>query len=294
MGNSATGPATGHGQGQAHVDLRGPAGAHVPEVFLLFYSGSVERASAVTGPRKPRADTPAPARAAPPPVGHIACFSTRVPESIENRCHNRQVTTTAVDGHLPAALDRLNHAVTALADPAKGWIAGAVRLAPSLYDQLVADIPARATEQGRRCYSASTPVVHLDATDLRHDIDDTVRHWHPGTDTVDRLHRLTTARHRPQDVDRLDRHTADLQRWTAAIGSLLEPAHVKTVSAPCPACQATHVYRMKAGEQVRQPALQIIAADGCTCLACKTHWPPERYMLLAKIIGLDTPAGIVG
>ncbi|HPX38599.1 MAG TPA: hypothetical protein PLH92_17200 [Mycobacterium sp.] len=203
---------------------------------------------------------------------------------------------TAPDGNLPAALDKLNAAITAIAEPVKGWHADGVKLAPSLYEQLVCDVTAKAGERAGTFHRASTPPVYIDALMLRSDIDATVKAFDPaGTSTPDRLHRIASGRWRPQDAERLELLAADLERWTVAIKSLLEPEHVKSVSAPCPACGATTAYRQnKIGERVRQAALQIVASTGCRCLVCNAHWPPEQYLLLCKVLGFDTPAGVVG
>lgn len=68
---------------------------------------------------------------------------------------------------------------------------------------------------------------------------------------------------------------------------------MKEISAPCPACGVSHVYRTKAGERVRQAALQIVAATGCRCLNCDATWTPDRYLLLIKVLGFDKPAGVL-
>lgn len=208
----------------------------------------------------------------------------------------KEKCSAMTDGNLPAALDKLNTAVAAIADPIKGWYPDGVRMAPSLYEQLVNDVPARAGERAGKFHHASTPPVYIDAVMLRSEIDAAVKHFNPaGTSTLDRLHRIASGRYRPQDAERLELLAADLERWAEAIKQLLEPEHVKSVSAPCPACGATHAYRQnKIGETVRQAALQIVAATGCRCLVCDTHWPPEHFLLLASVLGFDTPAGVIG
>jgi hypothetical protein len=67
------------------------------------------------------------------------------------------------------------------------------------------------------------------------------------------------------------------------IKALLHPQHVKHLSAPCLACNATTVYRRdSSGEHVRLPLLQIVADTGCTCQACKHTWLPQHYLLLCQ------------
>jgi hypothetical protein len=42
------------------------------------------------------------------------------------------------------------------------------------------------------------------------------------------------------------------------------------------------------------PALQIVADAGCTCQACKKHtWLPQHYLLLCRVLGFDTPEGVL-
>lgn len=140
----------------------------------------------------------------------------------------RRSNCTALDGNLPAALDKLNAAITAIAEPVKGWHADGVKLAPSLYEQLVCDVTAKAGERAGTFHRASTPPVYIDALMLRSDIDATVKAFDPaGTSTPDRLHRIASGRWRPQDAERLELLAADLERWTVAIKSLLELEHVK-------------------------------------------------------------------
>lgn len=203
---------------------------------------------------------------------------------------------TAPDGALAPALDRLYSSTADLIDPIKQWTGDRMLLAPSLYQQLVDDIPARATDWiSRSGYANSTSPVYIDAVDVQREIDDTVRSWCPtGDTTVVRLRHLNAARWRPQDVHRLERITADLDRWAFAIRRLLDPEPVKAISAPCPACGARYVYRMnKAGERVRQAALQIVASVGCTCTMCATHWTPDKYLLLCRVLGFESPAGVL-
>ena len=71
------------------------------------------------------------------------------------------------------------------------------------------------------------------------------------------------------------------------------PLDVVSVQLGEDACTATHVYRDAAGEMVRMPALQIVADTGCTCQACKHTWGPELFLHLARVLGFDTPEGVL-
>lgn len=204
---------------------------------------------------------------------------------------------TDPDGNLPAALDRLYAAVAGLIDPRKELLGDTIMAAPSLYDELLGELPAvKASDRGYTAtHKRSMAPVWLDALDLRTDIDRTIRKWHPpGTTTPARLHAHANRKWRPQDARLLEQHANQLQAFVVSIRALLDPQHVKHLTVPCPACNATHVYRMVAGEKVRQPALQLVAETGCTCQACKAFWSPQHYLLLCKVLGFNLPEGIVG
>ena len=192
--------------------------------------------------------------------------------------HNGDVTVTS-DGYLPAALDRLYAAVGALIDPVKQLHDDTVVSAPSLYEQLVGSIPTTKCEGFGRLQGRSVPPVWTDALDLRVEIDDKTREWqagHQGATTPARLRAVAAKPWRPQDTDGVQQIAGNVESWAVSVQSLLAPAAVKHVSAPCPACGATTAYRRdSAGERVRVPALQIITQLGCTCLVCRHTWGPE-------------------
>jgi hypothetical protein len=41
---------------------------------------------------------------------------------------------------------------------------------------------------------------------------------------------------------------------------------------------------------LKEPALQIVAKQGCTCQACRHTWLSRHYLLLCKVLGFDLPA----
>ncbi len=200
----------------------------------------------------------------------------------------------AEESSLPDAVDQLYSAVARLVDTRKELIGGAVLAAPSLYDALVGDLPARTGENGGRFIGRSLPPLWVDALDARREIDDRVKTWHPGgASTPNRLRAVAARRWRPQDTRQVRDMAAEVQSWALKITGLLEPAHVKTIAAPCPSCGRGFVFRKdSAGETVRQPALQLVANIGCTCQACKAFWEPSRYLFLVRLLGFDLPAGI--
>jgi hypothetical protein len=198
------------------------------------------------------------------------------------------------EAQLPIALEHLYAAVGGLVDPRKELVAGSIVAQPSMYESLVDEIePSRGNGSGR-FIGKSRPPLWVDAFDLRTDIDNTVKQWQPGKgSTPRRLHSLSSRCWRPQDTQRIREHTRDLQGWAMSIRSVLNPEHVKEIAAPCPACGRRWVYKQHGGENIRAAALQLIAHQGCSCQACKTHWPPERYLFLCRLLGFDLPAGVI-
>ena len=150
---------------------------------------------------------------------------------------------------------------------------------------------------GRRLAGRSLPPFWCDAVDLQVEIDDTVRVWQPehqAATTPARLRVLAACSWRPQDTHDVEKIAGRVESWTVSVQSLLNPASVKQLSAPCPACGAKSAFRRdSAGELVRVPALQIITELGCTCLACRHTWGPELYLHLARVLGFQTPAGVI-
>ena len=195
---------------------------------------------------------------------------------------------------LPAAIDNLYAAIGGLIDPRKELINGTVMGAPSLYASLVDQIPASSGEYSGRVHGASRPPVWCDALDLRIQIDAQVKQWQPkGDSTPTRLRALASQKFRPQDTATLRDYSNNIRTWTHTIKGYLDPERVKGVSAACPACGTRWVYRQHAGESVRQPALQLIVRQGCTCLACDTFWEPSRYLFLCRLLGFDLPPGVL-
>lgn len=211
---------------------------------------------------------------------------------------------TASDGNLPDSRRRLENAVAALIDARDEYVNGQTAAIPSLYLQLYDAVPG---EQGNGHSPArSMPPCWLDASALLAQIDGGVRRWQPAytkpalrvqhllPPTVSRLRELLQRSWRPQDTRLMDDMSARLEGWVIDIDMLLTPQHVKHVSAACPNCDhRTTLKRDSAGEMVRVPALQIVAATGCVCVVCKAHWPPSLYMHLCRVLGFPTPEGVV-
>ena len=74
---------------------------------------------------------------------------------------------------------------------------------------------------------------------------------------------------------------------------IIDPPPRLSLAMPCPECGTRTVYRPDSGgDVVRQPALAI-SDEGCRCQHCRTLWPPESYRLLAKVLQLPDPEGVV-
>jgi hypothetical protein len=203
--------------------------------------------------------------------------------------------TPTEESSLPDAVDQLHAAIGALLDPIKEMIDGAVLAAASPYDELVAEIPAKPTGDAySRGVGKSRPTVWVDAMDLKNNIDSRTKQMQPHRgSTPDRLRALASRKWRPQDVRQIRDHTAEIQSWRLSIRSLIEPEHVKQISAPCPSCSQRWVYRRDAGEVIRRPALSLIISQGCSCGSCQAFWPPQRYLFLCRLLGLSLPPGVV-
>jgi hypothetical protein len=67
------------------------------------------------------------------------------------------------------------------------------------------------------------------------------------------------------------------------------------LSSPCLACGATTAFkRDSAGERVRVPALQIVTEIGCTLPGLPAHLGgPGAVLHLARVLGFETPAGVI-
>ena len=196
-----------------------------------------------------------------------------------------------VDENLPAAKGRLRDAVSAISDPKPRLVGSRTTYLDPLYTQL-ADAIVGTTGERSGC-RISLP-LWVDCLDLKNDIDKQARSWiRYATSTIDRFHKLEAYGWRPQDAALVNTIAHQITVWVGKIEYLLDPPMSKTISAPCPECGSTHVYRKdSSGEQVRQPALQLTTA-GCVCQRCKTVWTPDRYMWLCKLLGFELPTGVL-
>ena len=193
------------------------------------------------------------------------------------------------DGALIPALQLLEDAIHRLCGPQSRMIDDALVYIPSRYLSLMDSVAGEQVNTGGGGGSKSRPPMWTDAFDLLHEIDQACEVWQPaytGTPpTVGRLHWIAQRRWRPQDSRQIEQIARAVAEWAASIDALLDPPRRWTLPSACPSCNTAVVYRKdNAGESVRQPALHI-DTQGCTCLRCKAHWPPERFVFLARVIG---------
>lgn len=196
------------------------------------------------------------------------------------------------DGNIVAAKKALNLAVGKLTDQRPGLHNTHTVWAPSLYHQLVSELAG--TQGDTRTPAKSLPPVHLDAVQLRKDIDDQTYRWVQtlGT-TPQRLRMLADRQWRPQDTEVVTAMAELIEHWCSKIMGLLDPQPTKFISAACPSCGKETVKRKDSGgDWVRQPALKI-ETMGCTCQACRAFWAPDRYLFLCRLLGFDMPTGVL-
>jgi len=201
------------------------------------------------------------------------------------------VSTT--DGNIQAARTRLGKAIQELTAPRTRLHGRDTITAPSLYGQLCANL---AGNQGdTRTPAKSLPPLWIDAAQLIFDIDSQTHRWIPTPGkTPQRLHMLNLKTWRPQDTDHVTTIARTVEEWSSKILNLLDPEVQIFLPYPCPRCARRFVYRKdSAGEEVRRPALKLVANVGCTCQACNAHWPPDKYLFLQKLLGLAPTEGVV-
>lgn len=164
---------------------------------------------------------------------------------------------------------------------------------PSRYQQLDAALSGPRLGRGGT-NNEPQPPIWIDGVDLRAKIIRTLTEWRTTWQTgglypTAMLHALADHRWRPQDVPAMQTITHTCTRWAAEIDALFDPPRKITIAAACPACGQSTVYRPdETGEPVRQAALAVDYQRGATCLNCREHWPPERFLLLEQVLRGDT------
>jgi hypothetical protein len=165
--------------------------------------------------------------------------------------------------------------------------------APSLLDQLRSQVGNSSGRGGAPGKTAPIP-INADALDLLNTItwgtDDLVRLADVSPDVASvegRLKAVAAAAGGWTDLEAVHGVRLALSGWVRAIRTLLDPPKRLYLAAPCPRCEQSMVWRRdeSIGEDVQQPALQVDGIEGCTCLACGAHWPPQLFEHLASVLG---------
>jgi hypothetical protein len=195
----------------------------------------------------------------------------------------------AEDGQLQPALNALDDAIWALTDPQRQYIDGTLHTGPSWYMQLWDAVSGESTNGGGGGSGSKSQIPFwLDAFQILDEIDTALAVWQPAFTgvpaTVGRLKCLRARSWRPQDCKQIEQITTNLLEWVAAIEGLLNPKPRWSLPYPCPNCGADKVYKPDStGTPVRQYALAL-SPEGCTCGACKAHWPQGRFLFLGRLL----------
>lgn len=184
------------------------------------------------------------------------------------------------DGNIHLAVSKLHKAVAECFSEQRRQFGDRTLSAPSLFRQLEIHIAGRT---GERSGGRAGAPLWIDCLDTMVRIEQESAQMIDGCDVETRIHRLINKTYRPQDCDLVDGWTGQVTMWSRLIIALLDPEPHWHLPNPCPECRCKVVYRMVAGEEVRQPALHI-TAEGCRCQRCRTLWPPDRFELLARIL----------
>jgi len=206
------------------------------------------------------------------------------------------ITAAQRKPNLPAAIDALQEAVRRLVKPGDRYLNNTWISVPSLYQQLRSSVGG-VRMAGSAGVAQSCPPVWVDAEEQLRNIDTMVQIWTSAsgparcgglTGSADELLPILAGKHWTVEQAHHVRALAKIiSEWCDDIVTLLNEAHTKYIDAPCPACGESVVYHQNsAGENVRQPALAVIAETGCTCQSCGYYWAPQRYVDLARQLGI--------
>lgn len=189
---------------------------------------------------------------------------------------------------LPKAVNELRDAINALVEPHLEYLDGRLLKTPSIYDQIrnmVAGMQGTSNGHSNR----SMPPIWIDAVSVLNEIELTF-----GRPAYGHIQALGEQDWTPDDGREILRHTRTLTGFVKVITNLLDPPRKMHIAAPCPNCSTTTVkHTDSAGEEVNGPALKIVAGEGCTCQECGHTWPEWAYPLLAQVLGIPAPAGVV-
>jgi hypothetical protein len=184
---------------------------------------------------------------------------------------------------LPAAKAHLEKALGQLFDPIQATINGKTYESPGYYQQLDEAVFGMT---GERCGGIAGMPMWPEAFDIRNEIDHQLHLWcnGKGTDTFVRAYLIGVRAWRPQDVEAIGEIVTQMEAWLIKIEEILNPQWRKELPNPCPECKERYSFRHSAGERVRSAALQI-DHTGCRCQNCRTHWTPDQFGLLGRVLG---------
>lgn len=171
--------------------------------------------------------------------------------------------------------------------------------ADSLIDQLQAAI-ARDSDteivKVRRSKGTLPTVMSVPAFDVMSDIDKVTRTWNKDRDVSVRISAVVAelCRSSIEAIPRMRYVSRYLDSWVRLIRELFEPPKRMHLVGACPECDETAVrqYSPDDGEYVIAPALQIIRSGDthtCECQNCGAVWLEGQFLLLAKVLGCESP-----
>lgn len=207
--------------------------------------------------------------------------------------------------NLPAAIAKLHAAIDRLIKPGAAYQNSTYIEVPGLYQQLVDGIVGF-RNAGASGIARSRPPMWVDAEDQKANIDLMVSVWPTGAagNTVKQLRALADKEWSVEQTRQVRKLATIIEAWCDDIVNLLNEVHTKYLfdkdedgrwsNIACPACGVDTVYRQDVdGENIRQPALRIVAEYGASCANCGYYWAPNQYMELATELGCERPEGVL-
>lgn len=202
--------------------------------------------------------------------------------------------------NLPGAIAKLRAAVDRLTKPSARYLNNTFIEVPSLYHQLC-QVVRGVRRAGAASIAQSCPPVWVDAEEQLRNINTMVGIWisiGPArltgvTGDAAQLLPLLAAKTWPvEHTHHVRRLATVISEWCDDIVKLLDEVHARYITAACPACgEATAYHQDSNGENVRTPALRIIADYGAECQSCGYSWAPNQLVELATMIDSFQPAG---
>lgn len=197
---------------------------------------------------------------------------------------------------LPYAIRQLRNAVNRLTSRPSLYANNQYLEANSLYYQLQMAVEGQQSQTGSGSGSKSKPPIWIEPAQMLHNIDLMVNIWSKAVGSAPKQLREMAARGwTVEQAAEIRRKASIIEAWCDDIERLLSDEHGKHLSAPCPACGAESVlHRDSAGDMVRSPALAFQPGyQGVDCRNCQAYWDPSRFLLLADVLGIPRPEGVL-